>query len=133
MTLLHKLFAPFLTRDLLKPNVRVNITELSINKLLGAKVSRKEIEDVILTAENDKASRVHRFNAYLFKFCWHVINEDITEAIQNFFSGDKLLKEINITSITLITKKYKPIFVYNVMYPPVIPKIIANRIHCPTK
>lgn len=57
---------------------------------------------------NDKASRVDGYNSMLFKAAWEIIGDYISTAVPNFFKTGKILKELNVTSITLIPKVESP-------------------------
>nr|GEX10433.1 reverse transcriptase domain, reverse transcriptase zinc-binding domain protein [Tanacetum cinerariifolium] len=69
------------------------------------------------------------------KKAWDVVGGDITCVVQDFFSNDKLLKDLNHTIISLIPKvttparinDYRLISCCNVLYK-CISKIIANRV-----
>lgn len=66
-------------------------------------------ENVILNANIDKAPGVDGLNAGFFKACWRIVRNDVIEAIKDFFWSGKLLKQVNITSITLIPKTQRNI------------------------
>lgn len=72
-------------------------------------VTMKEIEGVILNANINKAPRVDVFNAGFYKACWGIFKSDVIEAIMDvfFFLKVQLLKQVNITSITLVPKNSK--------------------------
>ena len=73
---------------------------------------------------NDKALGLDGYNNYFFKQTWDVIGEKVSDAVLDFFWTGKLLKSINVTSITLIPKvknpanvsDYRPIACCSVIY-----------------
>nr|GEX34492.1 hypothetical protein [Tanacetum cinerariifolium] len=66
---------------------------------------------------------------------WNIIGEDVCNAVKEFFSKGKLLKELNATLITLVPKvstpnkvsEFRPIACCNVVYK-CISKVLTNRI-----
>jgi len=65
---------------------------------------------------------------------WHVIQNDVCEAVKSFFREGKFLKQLNHTLIALIPKvenptsttQFRPISLYNMLYK-IIAKIMVNR------
>jgi len=66
---------------------------------------------------------------------WHIVGEDVINAVNSFFQTHRMLKEMNATSISLIPKvvnptrliDFHPISCYNTVYK-CIAKILAGRI-----
>nr|GEU99310.1 hypothetical protein [Tanacetum cinerariifolium] len=117
-------------------------SSLFINKLsmmdadlMVKPVSLKEIKDVLFNMNDDKAPGPDGFSAKFFKGAWSIVGAKFSQAILDFFSNGKLLKEINPTIIALVPKSQTPKRVYdfrpvsccNIVYK-CISKIIANRI-----
>jgi hypothetical protein len=102
---------------------------------MAAEVSRDEIRKVIFAMDRNKASGSDGFSAGFFQKAWPVIGVDVSEAILEFFFYGKLLREVNATIITLVSKRkspsvmgdYRPISCCNLFYK-CITKIIANRL-----
>ncbi|GJR25720.1 zinc knuckle CX2CX4HX4C containing protein [Tanacetum coccineum] len=98
-------------------------------------VSDNEIKDALFFMGDDKAPRPDGFTAAFFKKSWDIVGGEITNAVRDFFSNDKLLKELNHTIISLILRvsihakitDYRPISCCNVLFK-CISKIIVNRI-----
>ena len=61
-----------------------------------------------MSIPNDKAPGLDGYNSYFFKQTWDVIGEDVSDVVLDFFKTGKLLKSINVTSITLIPKVKTP-------------------------
>ncbi len=66
---------------------------------------------------------------------WHVVGNDITQAVIDYIHSRKLLKNINFTHLTLILKtnspeflsQYRPISFCNVLYK-IVSKVLAKRL-----
>lgn len=63
---------------------------------------------VLNSTPNNKTPGLDGFNSMFFKASWNIIKEDLYTAICDFFQTGKLLKEINVTSITLVPKVSVP-------------------------
>ncbi|GJU43581.1 auxin efflux carrier [Tanacetum coccineum] len=98
-------------------------------------VSDKEIKDALFSMGNDKSPGPDGFTAAFFKEAWEIVGHNVINAVKEFFTNGKLLKELNHTYIALIPKvqipmkvtDYRPISCYNVILK-CISKIIANHI-----
>ncbi|XP_071704795.1 uncharacterized protein [Rutidosis leptorrhynchoides] len=98
-------------------------------------VKAKEVKDAIYNIGSDKSPGPDGFNAEFFKSAWHIVGDDVTRAVLDYFNNGRLLKQINHTVITLLPKvktpdkvtDYRPISCCNVIYK-CISKIITNRI-----
>ena len=88
-----------------------------------------------LGLKNNKAPGPDGFNAGFFKRMWHIVGEDVINAVRSFFQTRRMFKEMNATSISLIPKvanptrltDFHPISCCNTMYK-CIAKILAGRI-----
>nr|GEX71961.1 hypothetical protein [Tanacetum cinerariifolium] len=98
-------------------------------------VTNDEVKAVFFAMNDDNASGPDGFSSKIFKSSWPIIGNDVCVAIRDFFLNDRLLKEVNATTIALVPKSqtprkvsdFRPISCCNVLYK-VISKIIANRI-----
>ncbi|XP_028181552.1 uncharacterized protein LOC114368518 [Glycine soja] len=54
--------------------------------------------------DNNKAQGPDGFNVLFFKKAWNIIGDDIFEAVNEFFTTGKILKQINHAIIVLIPK-----------------------------
>ncbi|GJU91519.1 hypothetical protein Tco_1303942 [Tanacetum coccineum] len=98
-------------------------------------ITNEEIKSAMFNIGDDRAPRPDGFTSAFLKKSWDVVGSDICNAVTDFFSNGKLLKEINHTFLVLIPKlstplkvtDYKPISCCNVLYK-CISKIISNRI-----
>nr|GEW99676.1 hypothetical protein [Tanacetum cinerariifolium] len=84
---------------------------------------------------DEKAPGPDGFTSLFFKKGWDIIGDDICNAVRDFFSNGKLLKEINHTFLAFIPKgstplrvnDYRPISCCNAIYK-CVSKILTNRI-----
>lgn len=117
-------------RDLLD----FNCSEADCLKL-EREVTKEEIKEVLFHMPGNKSPGPDGFTTEFFKGAWDVIGEDVTAAIQSFFTKGFLPKGLNSTILTLVPKKdevkmmrdYRPISCCNVLYK-IISKIIARRL-----
>ncbi|XP_019253917.1 PREDICTED: uncharacterized protein LOC109232612 [Nicotiana attenuata] len=77
---------------------------------LCAEVTNQEIVESLKEIGDDKAPG-NGFNAVFFKKAWDIINTQITDAVKEFFSTEKIYKAINCTTVTLVPKVTKPAIV----------------------
>ena len=80
------------------------VTEVH-ERLLLAEFTKEDVKRVMFSIPNDKAPGIDGFNSYFFKHCWEVIGYEVCEAVLDFFRTGKLLKVINVTTLTLIYTK----------------------------
>lgn len=85
-----------------------NKVPLELAKMLVDKVSKEEIEKTLFSLPNIKALGPDSFGALFFMKAWNVVEEEVVEAIKDFFLSEELLKEINCTFIVLVLKCPNP-------------------------
>ncbi|GKF18807.1 putative RNA-directed DNA polymerase, eukaryota, reverse transcriptase zinc-binding domain protein [Tanacetum coccineum] len=98
-------------------------------------VSSQEVKEALFFMGDDKSLGPDGYSAVFFKEAWDIVADDVIMAIQEFFTNDILLKELNHTIIALVPKvgsparinDYRPISCCNVLFK-CISKIIANHI-----
>jgi hypothetical protein len=101
---------------------------------MQARVTKDEIQQVILSMDRTKAPGPEGFFAGFFQQAWPIVGEDVCDAIMEFFSLGRLFKEVNSTIINLVPKKkndtsmgyFRPISCCNLVYKS-ITKILANE------
>ena len=113
-------------------NLKLSSTQQHV---LAQDVTREEIKHAMFSLKNNKAPGPDGFNAGFFKRMWHIVGEDVINAVRSFFQTRRMLKEMNATSISLIPKvanptrltDFRPISCCNTVYK-CIAKILAGRI-----
>ncbi|GJU59485.1 RNA-directed DNA polymerase, eukaryota, reverse transcriptase zinc-binding domain protein, partial [Tanacetum coccineum] len=93
-----------------------------------------KIKYAMFQIDGNKAPGPDGFSSHFFKKAWTIVGKDVCEAVKEFFSTRKILKEINSTLISLIPKiqnhdkvtDFRPIACFNVIYK-CISKLITNR------
>ncbi|KAL2240782.1 UNVERIFIED_CONTAM: hypothetical protein Sindi_0719400 [Sesamum indicum] len=83
----------------------------------------------------DKAPGPDGYSSGFFKAAWPVVGKEVTRAVLDFFSAEKLLKQITSTILALIPKvhtpmsvnDFRPISCSNVLYK-IIVKLLVQRI-----
>lgn len=85
-----------------------NKVPLELAKMLVDKVSKEEIEKTLFSLPNIKALGPDSFGVLFFMKAWNVVEEEVVEAIKDFFLSEELLKEINCTFIVLVLKCPNP-------------------------
>ncbi|XP_056687955.1 uncharacterized protein [Spinacia oleracea] len=91
---------------------------------LDCNFTMDDIKVVLWSIPNHKAPGLDGYNSQFYKATWHIVKDDLHKAITDFFQTDKILKELNVTSITLIPKvsvpasvsDFRPIACCNVIY-----------------
>ncbi|CAK8530947.1 unnamed protein product [Lathyrus sativus] len=81
-------------------------TTISVEKALRLirPVDEGEIWNALNSIGNCKAPGIDGFNAHFFKTTWSVIKQDVISAILEFFSTSRMLRAVNCSLITSISK-----------------------------
>lgn len=105
------------------------------NSLLCAIPDEQEIWEALKAIGSTKAPGPDRITALFFKHYWEIISAELIDSVRSFFISGFILKRINHTNITLISKSdnacmvghYRPISLCNVTYK-MISKILTHEI-----
>lgn len=106
-----------------------------INAGLMVKPDAREIRLAVLSMDGNKSPGPDGTSPTFYKHYWHIIGEDLVSAVQDYFSGEMVSREVNHTFITLIPKRpsanmvdqFRPIVLCNVIYK-IITKLSAFRL-----
>lgn len=72
---------------------------------LDKEITNEEIRKTIFSINKDKIPDQYGFNGRFFRECWHIIGNDITEAMHTFFfRSGKILQSLNSTYLALMPK-----------------------------
>ncbi|KAL9275481.1 Transposon TX1 putative 149 kDa protein-like protein [Drosera capensis] len=63
-----------------------------------------DVKKALWVIDDYKAPGVDGYNAHFFKKCCDIVGPQVTTTILDFFKNHKILKEINVISLTLVTK-----------------------------
>lgn len=102
--------------------------------LLAKHITHEEVR-LAFDIDDEKSPGPDGFGSLFFKRSWEIIGFDVVDAVDEFFTIGKLLKQWNHAFIALVTKSphasmvtdYRPISCCNVFYK-IISKILANRL-----
>ncbi|KAL2933146.1 hypothetical protein RDABS01_016265 [Bienertia sinuspersici] len=104
-------------------------------KLLSCKFTDKEIKQAMFSIPSNKAPGLDGYNSQFFKTAWPIVGKDVIQAVRDFFVNRKLLKEVSITTLTMVPKvqtpstvsEYRPIACCSTIYK-CISKLLCSRL-----
>ncbi|KAL2894836.1 LINE-1 retrotransposable element ORF2 protein [Bienertia sinuspersici] len=76
--------------------------------MLDCTFSDKEIKQAIFSIPSNKAPGLDGYNSCFFKEAWSVVGQDVIRAVREFFASGKLLKEVSVTTLTMVPKVQTP-------------------------
>ena len=104
-------------------------------EVLSKPYSSEEVKATLFHMGPTKALGPDGMNALFYKKFWHIIGNEVTDAVLDFFHTGHMVPDINYTHIVLIPKvkkpekmvDFRPISLGNVIYK-IISKVLANRL-----
>ncbi|KAK4383629.1 hypothetical protein Sango_2756800 [Sesamum angolense] len=70
--------------------------------------TQEKIKDIVLSIDKDSVAGSDGFSSVFFQKCWDFINNDIHEAVRDFFCGTPMPRSFKATTIVLIPKVESP-------------------------
>ena len=106
-----------------------------MNQELNRPVMGEEVRKACFTMHPSKSSRLDGMSPFFFQKYWHIVGENVTEALPLVQNTGHILNKMNFTHILLILKlkdpqhmaDYHPISLSNVVSRIVL-KVLANRV-----
>ncbi|XP_075645160.1 uncharacterized protein LOC142616177 [Castanea sativa] len=102
--------------------------------LLEKEFSKEEVFQVLKEMEGDKAPGPDGFTMAFFQKCWSVVERDVMDFFEDFYSHSSFERSLNALFLTLIPKKcsavnikdFRPISLVGSVYK-LLSKVLANR------
>ena len=103
--------------------------------MLSRDFTTNEIKETVFQMGPTKAPGPDVINALFYQKFWHIVGDDVVNAVLDFLNNGVMLPNLNHTNIVLIPKvknpkkmsEFRPISLCNVIYK-VISKVPANRL-----
>ena len=104
-----------------------------MNGSLLCQLSGEEIQKALFQMNPSKAPGPDGMTALFFQKYWHIVGDDVSNAILDFFASGRMLRSVNYTNIVLIPKvkspeamtQFRPLSLCNVLYK-IASKILVN-------
>ena len=104
-------------------------------EVLSRPYSSEEVKAASFQMGPTKASRPDGMNALFYQNFWHIVGNEVIDAVLDFLHTGHMVPDINYTHIVLIFKvkklekmvDFRPIGLCNVLYK-IISKVLANRL-----
>lgn len=102
----------------------------------GKVLNQVQQQDLNLRFTDDNLKIVVFYSSCFFKRSWHIVGQDVIDVVQDIFRHGKILKEINISTITLIPKitssasvgDFRLIACYSVIYKVILSSFAHNLV-----
>ena len=119
-------------------NASIQLTEKITDDMLEVMsklYSSEEVKVALFQMGPTKAPGPDGMNALFYQKFWHIVGNEVTEAVLQFLHTGHMVSDINYTHIVLIPKvkkpekmaDFRPISLCNVIYK-IISKVLANRL-----
>ena len=81
---------------------------LDIQDILSSDFSVEEIKAVVFQMGPTKAPRPDGVNAFFYQKFWHIVRDDVINAVLDFLNHKNMIPDVNDTQIVLIPKIKSP-------------------------
>ena len=106
-----------------------------MQEMLSGDFTTDEIKEAVFQMGSTMAPGSDGMNALFYQKFWHIVGDDVVNAVLDFLNNGIMLPNLNHTNIVLIPKvknpekmsEFRPISLCNVIYK-VIFKVLANRL-----
>ena len=106
-----------------------------MQQILSSDFIADEIKIAVFQMGPTKAPRLDDMNAFFYQKFWHIVGENVVNAVLDYLHSGVMGLDINHTNIVLIPKikstermyDFRPISLCNVIYK-IISKVLANRL-----
>lgn len=80
----------------------------SYNSELCGKPTSKEVKSAVFSLNRDASVGPDVYTAQFYHSCWSFIQDDLVEAVQDYFDGAPLSVGISATSLAFVPKSMNP-------------------------